>query len=105
MSLSANSLLSNTQKNNKLFANANDTCHEMNSDNKKFADFYSNVPSKKKMQYINEQKNFLKETESKELKIKDKNIDFGDAIEIECFRYCIREFYLFSVLNLFHKNT
>jgi len=98
----------------KLSANANDTCHEifhissvyniMNSDNKNFTDFYSKVPSKKKKEYIDEQINFLKQTNSKELKIKKEDIDFGDAIEIECYGYCIREFTLFNVLNLFIKD-
>lgn len=52
------------------------------------------------------QQNFLEQTNSKELKIKkEEDIDLGDVIEIECYGYCIREFYLFSVLNLFVKDT
>ena len=99
----------------KLSANANDTSHElfhvssvykiMNSENKNFKDFYSKVPSKKKTEYIKIQKNFLLETNSKESKIKKEEIDFGDAIEIECYGFCIREFFLFSILNLFRKDT
>ena len=91
----------------KLSANANDTSHElfhvssvykiMNSENKNFKDFYSKVPSKKKTEYIKIQKNFLLETNSKESKIKKEEIDFGDAIEIECYGFCIREFFLFSI--------
>ena len=99
----------------KLSANTNDSCHEifhisslyiiMNSENKSFSDFYSKVPSKKKKEYIEEQNNFLALTQSDELKVKKDDIDFGDAIEIECYGYCIKEFYLFNVLNLFDKNT
>ena len=77
----------------------------MNSENKNFKDFYSKVPSKKKTEYIKIQKNFLLETNSKESKIKKEEIDFGDAIEIECYGFCIREFFLFSILNLFRKDT
>ena len=99
----------------KLYANANDSCHEifhvsivyyiMNSENKNFADFYSKVPLKKKTEYIETQKNFLNQINSEESKIKKKDIDLGDAIEIECYGFCIREFYLLSVLNLFIKDT
>ena len=52
----------------KLLANANDICYEifhissvyhiMNSDNKKFSDFYSNVLSQKKKEYVTGQKIF-----------------------------------------------
>ena len=77
----------------------------MNSDNKKFSDFYSRIPSKKKKKYVDEQQDFLKKTQSNEIKIKKDSIDFGDAIEIECYGYCIREFHLLNVLNLFCKNT
>ena len=96
----------------ELSANVNDVYHEifhissvyniMNSDIKNFSDFYSKVPSKKKREYVIEQKNFLEKTDNKGLKIKkEENIDFGDAMEIETFGFCISEFYLLSVLNLF----
>ena len=77
----------------------------MNSEFKIFSDFYSKVPSKKKKEYIEAQNNFLKLTKSDEIKINKDDIDFGDAIEIESYDYCIKEYYLYNVLNLFNKNT
>ena len=51
------------------------------------------------------QNEFLKQINSNNFTIKDEyHIDFGDAIEIQCYGFCIREFTLYNVLNLFNKN-
>ena len=100
----------------KLYANCNDIIHELfhispvyyinNSDNKKFSDYYSNVPSKKKKEYIQTQSNFLKEIKSLDLNIKKENdIDLGDSIEIELYGFCLRKFNLYNTLNLFIEDT
>ena len=99
----------------KLYANTNDACHEifhisslyniMNSDDKNFSNFYSKFQSKKKKKYVEMQNEFLKQINSNNFTIKDEyHIDFGDAIEIQCYGFCIREFTLYNVLNLFNKN-
>ena len=100
----------------KLFANSNDIIHGIyhisaiyyiiNSKTKNINDFTSRIPSKKKKEYLEIQKKFLKDTNSKNLNTKKEDVlDFGDAIEIECFGFCIREFSLKNICELFVKDT
>jgi hypothetical protein len=100
----------------KFFANSNDIIHEIyhisaiyyiiNSKTKNINDFTSRIPSKKKKEYLEIQKKFLKDTNSKNLNTKKEDVlDFGDAIEIECFGFCIREFSLKNICELFVKDT
>ena len=100
----------------KLYANCNDIIHELfhispvyyinNSEIKNFADYYSNVPSKKKKEYIQIQNNFLKEINSLDKRIKNENdIDLGDSIEIEIYGFCLKDFNLYNTLNLLMENT
>ena len=100
----------------KLYANCNDIIHEIfhnsavyyinNSENKKFSDYNSKIPSKKKKEYIQTQKNFLDEIKSMDKRIKtEKNIDLGDSLEIELYGFCLREFNLYNTLNLFLEST
>jgi hypothetical protein len=99
----------------KLYANSNDIMHEMfhlsanyyiiNSENKNKDDFNSKIPSEKKISYIKTQKDFIEITKSVNRAIKEKEIDFGDAIEIECYGFCIRDFFLKNICELFLKET
>ena len=99
----------------KLYANSNDIMHEIfhlsanyyiiNSENKNKDDFNSKIPSEKKKSYIKTQKNFIEETKSANTAVKEIEIDFGDAIEIECYGFCIRDFFLKNICELFLKET
>lgn len=100
----------------KLYANSNDLVHElfhisacyyiMNSNNKDFKNFYSKVSKQRKIEYENIQKKFLEDTNDTNKKIKkEKDIDLGDSIEIECYGFCIKQFTLFNVLELFIKDN
>ena len=100
----------------KLYANCNDIIHELfhispvyyvnNSENKNFSSYYSNVPSKKKKEYIQIQNDFLKEINCLDKRIKRENdIDLGDSIEIELYGFCLKDFNLYNTLNLFTEST
>ena len=100
----------------KLYANCNDILYELfhispvyyinNSDDKKFSDYYSKVPSKKKREYVQAQINFLNEINSLDLRKKNENnMDLGDAIEIAIYGFCLKDFNLYNTLNLFLEST
>ena len=100
----------------KLYANCNDIIHELfhispvyyvnNSENKNFSSYYSNVPSKKKKEYIQIQNDFLKEINCHDKRIKRENdIDLGDSIGIELYGFCLKDFNLYNTLNLFMEST
>ena len=100
----------------KLYANSNDLIHElfhisacyyiMNSNNKDFKNFYSKVSKERRKKYENIQKKFLEDINNGKKRIKNyKEIDLGDSIEIECYGFCIQDFTLFNVLELFIKDN
>ena len=96
----------------KMLANTNDALREiyhmtpyyyiLNSEEKNMNNLGTKLSKEKKLKCVNIQKEFIKNSQSKNQRIKkEDNIDFGDAIEIICYGFCIKIFSFKNVCELF----